>query len=263
MTFRRNIVGFLLLFWIDPMLSFQVRKQLPQLFIRHTRKSISTLVPSWSRISLDHRRLNDVISSVRSIALFSSETDIKASINMNDISSNPATSPSSQSVKSPELELLEIRVGTIVEIEKHPEADSLYVEKVDVGEASGPRTIVSGLVNYCSPESLLHRKVVVLCNLKPRPFKGIPSHGMLLCASNADKTKVEPLTPAASCPNGELIQFSDHVMSPIEASNRASKAFSKIGEDFFVNDHLQATFRDIPFMTSAGPIITTLKGKIS
>lgn len=41
-----------------------------------------------------------------------------------------------------ELSKLEIRIGQIVKIGKHPEADGLYVEEVDVGEASGPRTIV-------------------------------------------------------------------------------------------------------------------------
>lgn len=92
--------------------------------------------------------------------------------------------------KPSEVSLLEIRVGRIVEIAKHPEADSLYVEKVDVGEPTGPRTIVSGLVQYCPIESLQNKLVVVLCNLKPRPLKGIPSYGMLLCASNADHTKV-------------------------------------------------------------------------
>lgn len=28
---------------------------------------------------------------------------------------------------------LDIRVGKIIEVAKHPEADSLYVEKIDVG----------------------------------------------------------------------------------------------------------------------------------
>ena len=32
--------------------------------------------------------------------------------------------------------------------EQHPDADSLYVEQIDVGEPEGPRTIVSGLVKY-------------------------------------------------------------------------------------------------------------------
>jgi methionine--tRNA ligase beta chain len=89
-----------------------------------------------------------------------------------------------------DLAVLEIRTGKIVEISQHPEAESLFVEKVDLGEESGPRVIVSGLVQYCSAESLLNRPVVVLCNLKPRALKGITSNGMLLCASSADHTKV-------------------------------------------------------------------------
>lgn len=77
-----------------------------------------------------------------------------------------------------------------MEISRHPEAESLYVEKVDLGEESGPRVIVSGLVQYCAEETLLNRLVVVLCNLKPRALKGITSNGMLLCASNVDHSKV-------------------------------------------------------------------------
>ena len=42
---------------------------------------------------------------------------------------------------------LDLRVGRIVTAEKHPDADSLYVEQVDVGEAA-PRTVVSGLVKH-------------------------------------------------------------------------------------------------------------------
>lgn len=99
-------------------------------------------------------------------------------------------SPPTPPPKLSDISILEMRVGKIVEIGKHPEADSLYVEKVDVGEATGPRTIVSGLVAFCSEQELLNRKVLVLCNLKPRPLKGITSFGMLLCSSNTDHTKV-------------------------------------------------------------------------
>lgn len=165
--------------------------------------------------------------------------------------------------KSSDLSLLEIRVGKIVEIAKHPEADSLYVEKVDVGEQNGPRTIVSGLVQFCSIESLQDRRVVVLCNLKPRALKGITSHGMLLCASNPDHTAVEPLTPASETTIGELITFEGHPSAPAEPGNKASKAFSKIADDFFVDDNMTATFKGIPFMTSQGIIRSNLKGKIS
>lgn len=77
---------------------------------------------------------------------------------------------------------LDIRVGKIVEVSKHPEADALYVEKIDLGEEK-PRTIVSGLVNFVPIEEMQNRMVVVLCNLKPAKMRGIESQGMVLCAS--------------------------------------------------------------------------------
>lgn len=43
--------------------------------------------------------------------------------------------------------LLDIRVGLILKAWRHEEADSLYVEEVDVGEPE-PRIICSGLVKY-------------------------------------------------------------------------------------------------------------------
>ena len=36
-----------------------------------------------------------------------------------------------------------MKVGRIVEVSQHPDAEKLYVEKIDLGEPS-PRTIVSG-----------------------------------------------------------------------------------------------------------------------
>lgn len=48
---------------------------------------------------------------------------------------------------------LDIRVGVISDVKKHPDADSLYVEQIDVGEAA-PRTVVSGLVNFIPIEEM-------------------------------------------------------------------------------------------------------------
>ena len=47
---------------------------------------------------------------------------------------------------------LQMKVGRIVEVGRHPDAEKLYVEKIDLGEPS-PRTIVSGIpanlsINY-------------------------------------------------------------------------------------------------------------------
>jgi len=66
----------------------------------------------------------------------------------------PAAKASSSGTKNkaaaePEITItrLDIRVGLIKKAEKHPDADSLYVEEIDVGEEQ-TRTVVSGLVKY-------------------------------------------------------------------------------------------------------------------
>jgi aminoacyl tRNA synthase complex-interacting multifunctional protein 1 len=54
--------------------------------------------------------------------------------------------------------LLDIRVGRVLKAWRHPEADTLYVEEVDVGEEE-PRTICSGLVNYLPIEQLQVQRI--------------------------------------------------------------------------------------------------------
>ncbi|CAG0915734.1 unnamed protein product [Notodromas monacha] len=100
--------------------------------------------------------------------------------------------------------LLDIRVGKIVEIQRHPDADALYVEKIDLGEPE-PRQIISGLVKHVTIDEMMNRKVVVLCNLKPAKMRGLESKGMVLCASTEDK--VEPLIVPEDTPVGEKVMF--------------------------------------------------------
>ena len=75
---------------------------------------------------------------------------------------------------------LDLVVGQIKEISKHPEADKLYVEKVDIGEKE--IQIVSGLVPYYKEEELLNKKILVLENLEKAKLRGVESQGMLLAA---------------------------------------------------------------------------------
>ncbi|GFN77762.1 aminoacyl tRNA synthase complex-interacting multifunctional protein 1 [Plakobranchus ocellatus] len=60
---------------------------------------------------------------------------------------------------------LDMRVGKIVDIEKHPDADSLYVEQVDLGEGRN-RSICSGLVKHI-PINALNPKKKIWETLKP------------------------------------------------------------------------------------------------
>ena len=59
---------------------------------------------------------------------------------------------------------LDIRVGMILSAERHPEAEKLYVEKVDVGEGA-PRTVVSGLVDFMPASDLTNRRAVLRASL--------------------------------------------------------------------------------------------------
>uniref|UniRef100_A0A0D6R6T1 tRNA-binding domain-containing protein n=1 Tax=Araucaria cunninghamii TaxID=56994 RepID=A0A0D6R6T1_ARACU len=118
------------------------------------------------------------------------------------------------------VEALDMRVGRILKAWRHPDADSLYVEEVDVGEAD-PRTICSGLVNYIAQEELQDRNVVVLANLKPRNMRGVKSNGMLMAASDAAHENVELLTPPEGSVPGERIWFGSD-----EESNSQSDAAS-------------------------------------
>jgi len=78
---------------------------------------------------------------------------------------------------------VDLRVGKIVEIQRHPAADKLYVETVDFGKL-GKRTIVSGMVPYYRADELLGKHVVFIINLQPAKFRGVESQGMLLAAED-------------------------------------------------------------------------------
>ena len=87
-----------------------------------------------------------------------------------------------------------VKAGRILAIERHPDAENLYVEKIDVGETE-PRQIVSGLVKHYRAEELLGKNVLVVANLKAAKLRGVLSQGMLLAAE--DQRTVEVLTHEA------------------------------------------------------------------
>ncbi|ONL95093.1 Methionine--tRNA ligase cytoplasmic [Zea mays] len=146
---------------------------------------------------------------------------------------------------------LDIRVGLIRKAEKHPDADSLYVEEIDVGEDT-PRTVVSGLVKFIPLEEMQNRKVCVLCNLKPVAMRGIKSHAMVLAASNEDHTKVELVEPPESAAVGERVTFAGYSGEPEASLSGKSKTWEKLAAELHSNGELVACYKDVPFTTSAG-----------
>lgn len=82
---------------------------------------------------------------------------------------------------------LEFRVALVEKVDVVPKTDKLYILSLDLGYEK--RTIVSSIREFYKPEDLVGKKIVVLCNLKPAKFRGIPSNGMLLAAESPDTRK--------------------------------------------------------------------------
>jgi len=84
---------------------------------------------------------------------------------------------------------LELVVGTVTAVEPHPNADKLYVLKVDLGEDT-ERQLVAGLKPYYTAEELTGKQLVVVANLQPAVLRGVESNGMLLAAQEGETVAV-------------------------------------------------------------------------
>jgi len=98
---------------------------------------------------------------------------------------------------------IKLRVGRIIEAADHPNADKLLVLKVDLGNEQ--RQIVAGLRGYYTVEQLVGRNIILVANLAPRMMRGQESQGMLLAASNADRTRVIVLSPESDIEPGSVV----------------------------------------------------------
>jgi methionyl-tRNA synthetase len=101
---------------------------------------------------------------------------------------------------------LQLTVGKIVSLENHPDADKLYVLKVNFGDEE--RQILAGLRPYLEPEQLLNKFAVFCKNMKPAKIRGLESRGMILAAEDEDHKvailDVEGLEPGQEVNFGDL-----------------------------------------------------------
>jgi methionyl-tRNA synthetase len=99
-----------------------------------------------------------------------------------------------------EFQQVEMKVGKVLSVEDHPDADKLMVLRVDVGEGA-PRTLVAGLKDYYENAELDGMLVVVVTNLEPARLRGVESNGMLLAAQEGDVVSVltldKPVAPGS------------------------------------------------------------------
>ncbi|KAJ4459876.1 putative aminoacyl tRNA synthase complex-interacting multifunctional protein 1 [Paratrimastix pyriformis] len=158
----------------------------------------------------------------------------------------PKEPKAEEAAPAEEFGALDIRVGHVVKVERHPNADTLYVEQIDVGEAA-PRTIVSGLVNFVPVEQFQGAKVCVLCNLKPKEMRGVPSAGMVLCGHDEPaKTKVELIRPPADAPAGTRMTVEG--IAPEEVKILGPKVWPHVQPEFHTDAAFTVTYKKIRFL---------------
>jgi len=152
---------------------------------------------------------------------------------------------------------LSMKVGKIIECVKHPDADALYLEKIECGEEK-PRQVISGLVKHIPIEEMQNRSVVILCNLKPAKMRGIMSEAMVMCASTPEK--VEILAPPAGAQPGDVVTVPGFEGTPDElikpTNKKAVSIFEQVAPELKTNDKKEATYKGVAWeVKGKGPIM--------
>ena len=114
---------------------------------------------------------------------------------------------------------ISLKTAKILSVEKHPDADKLFVETIDDGSEGG-RVILSGLAPYFAPEELVGADIILAENLKPRKMRGIESKGMLLAShyTDADGTERVELVgmPGAAAGTPVTLEGAEAVTPPVQ-----------------------------------------------
>ena len=99
---------------------------------------------------------------------------------------------------------VELRTGTIISVEDHPNADKLYVVEIDDG-TDDRRTVCAGLKPYYTADEMTGKQVVFVANLEPRKLRGVMSEGMI-CAADDENGAVKLITVDGGISNGSRVR---------------------------------------------------------
>ena len=101
-----------------------------------------------------------------------------------------------------EFRKIELKIARILEVNIHPNADKLYVLKVDLGTEK--RQLVAGIRLSYESQDLVGKEVVVVTNLEPAVIRGVESAGMLLATH--DEKGISVLSPDREAALGSPIR---------------------------------------------------------
>lgn len=168
-----------------------------QIFFVETPKKVFNRLGLGDNVPLDNAKkwgsLNAGIKIERGEALFKrydieEEIGIKTKENKKEVNP-PKDEKHKPNIEKEEFEKLELLTAKILFAEKVENADKLIKFVVDIG-AGEQRVVVSSIAEYYKAEDLIGKTVLYLANLKPKKFRGIISHGMLLLADNGETLSI-------------------------------------------------------------------------
>jgi methionine--tRNA ligase beta chain len=108
------------------------------------------------------------------------------------------------------------QAAEVVAVEAVEGSDKLWKCQVDVGDVQ-PRQIVAGLQQHIPLDTMQGMSAVAICNLKAAKLGGQLSEGMLLAASNEDKSVVKTLRPPEGSAPGDPVRSQD-LLAPASCS---------------------------------------------
>lgn len=168
-----------------------------QIFFVETPKKVFSRLGLGDNVPLEDAKkwgsLNAGIKIERGEALFKrydieEEIGIKTKENKKEINP-PKDDKHKPNIEKEEFEKLELLTAKIIFAEKVENADKLIKFVVDIG-AGEQRVVVSSIAEYYKAEDMVGKTVLYLANLKPKKFRGIMSHGMLLLADNGETLSI-------------------------------------------------------------------------
>ena len=105
--------------------------------------------------------------------------------------------------------------------------------------------------------------VVVICNLKPKKMAGVESCGMVLCASDASKSKLCFVAPPPGAQPGERVTYEGYEGEPETAKKMdKKKGWEAIQPELNTDAKGVCRYKDKPFTLASGVCTATVTGGI-
>lgn len=159
-------------------------------------------------------------------------------------------------------DLVDFRIGKIVNIRKHENADKLFVSQIQIEKPPIPTAgeekplfgktvqVCSGLVGLVPMSELLNSCVVLVMNLKPSKMRGVKSQAMLLAAERETPDKepgfeVEVVRPPKNGEIGQVLEFKGFERDQSVMPKRLKgKKWLEIDEFLKTNDNGEVCYKE-------------------